>query len=164
MKTLHLLRHAKSAWDQPGLSDRERPLNKRGRRDAPRMGEALSGVLQPVEIAVSPARRAQETLQGLCRGWPALAEYTHRTEEQLYSFSVADLAGFIRGAQDSVPCLWLVGHNPALTDLINDLDDEARLANLPTAGYARLSLDIRAWPELEPGCGRVEQLLFPRQL
>ncbi|MEH6636907.1 MAG: histidine phosphatase family protein, partial [Halioglobus sp.] len=62
MKTLHLLRHAKSSWDHPGLSDRERPLNKRGERDAPLMGKALSGEMSPMNIAVSPARRAQLTL------------------------------------------------------------------------------------------------------
>ena len=64
MKTLHLLRHAKSAWDQPGLSDRDRGLNKRGRRDAPRMGAALANLVGPHSIAVSPAQRAQLTLQG----------------------------------------------------------------------------------------------------
>ena len=68
MKTLHLLRHAKSAWDQPHLSDRERGLNKRGRRDAPRIGEMLAQRLAPMSIAVSPARRAQLTLEGLCTG------------------------------------------------------------------------------------------------
>ena len=74
MKTLHLLRHAKSAWDQPGLADRQRGLNKRGKRDAPRMGAALAAMIPPQSVAVSPAKRAQLTLDGLCAGWPALAD------------------------------------------------------------------------------------------
>ena len=84
MKTLHLLRHAKSAWDEPNLSDRERGLNRRGRRDAPRMGAALAGQLPVMSVAVSPARRAQLTQKGLYAGWPALAEVRHFTEEDLY--------------------------------------------------------------------------------
>ena len=70
MKTLHLLRHAKSSWDEPWANDRERGLNKRGRRDAPRMGRALCAELQPMPVFVSPARRAQLTLEGVCETWP----------------------------------------------------------------------------------------------
>ncbi len=103
MKTLHLLRHAKSAWDQPGLSDRERPLNKRGRRDAPRMGRALASRLQPMSIAVSPARRARLTLDGLCSGWPALEEVRHHSDEALYTFSGEDLLDWISGQDDAAP-------------------------------------------------------------
>ena len=66
MKTLHLLRHAKSSWNEPYRSDRERGLNKRGRRDAPRMGMALANSVDPLAVCVSPARRAQLTLEGVC--------------------------------------------------------------------------------------------------
>ena len=164
MKTLHLLRHAKSAWDQPGLSDRERPLNKRGRRDAPRMGEALAKMIEPLPVAASPARRAQLTLGRLCDGWPELSALTHRTEEALYTFSVDQLLEFIRAQDDGLAALFLIGHNPALTDLVNSLGRGDYLPNLPTAGYARLVLEIDVWRELSSGCGRVEQLLFPKQL
>ncbi len=164
MKTLHLLRHAKSAWDQPRLSDRERPLNKRGRRDAPRMGAALSAQLTPQSIAVSPARRAQLTLEGLCAGWPALADCRHFTEEDLYTFDSQDLLDWIAAQADRHQSLFLIGHNPALTELVNTLAGNARLDNLPTAGYARLSLNIGSWSELDVQCGRLEQTLFPREL
>ncbi len=164
MKTLHLLRHAKSAWDQPGLSDRERPLNRRGQRDAPRMGEALAGRLQPMEIAVSPARRAQLTLEGLCDGWPALGIIPHETEEDLYSFSERDLCDWIAAQDDSRDALFLIGHNPALTDLVNALCGAHCLDNLPTAGYAELTLRIDHWRELGHGCATLEFSLFPRQL
>lgn len=167
MKTLHLLRHAKSAWDQPGLMDRERELNKRGQRDAPRMGTALSHRIPAVPIICSPARRAQLTLAGLCSTWPELAAMKHETQEQLYSFDYRDLLhGLSRGfgAKPEPAQLFLIGHNPAFTDLINVLAPTASLDNLPTAGYARLTLEIDCWGDLQHGCGRLEETLFPKQL
>ncbi len=164
MKTLHLLRHAKSAWDDPGLSDRERPLNKRGKRDAPRMGAALARRLSPMSIAVSPARRARLTLDGLCSGWPALADVLHHTEEELYTFNDRDLFDWIARQDDVHPALFLIGHNPAMTDLVNLLTGTYSLDNLPTAGYAELSLGIESWADLEPGCAALDCTLFPKQL
>ena len=72
MKSLYLLRHAKSSWDNPGLSDIDRPLNPRGERDAPRMGKALGARLQPMMFHVSPAERAQSTFRNLQLHWPDL--------------------------------------------------------------------------------------------
>lgn len=164
MKTLHLLRHAKSAWDQPGLSDRERGLNKRGQKNAPRMGVALSQLLAPISTAVSPARRAQLTLEGLCLGWPALAEMSHRTEEALYTFSSGDLFEWISVQSDDSSALFIIAHNPALTDLVNALTDHYSLENLPTAGYIELHLQIDQWRDLLQGCAVIQRSLFPRQL
>jgi phosphohistidine phosphatase len=164
MKTLYLLRHAKSAWDQPGLSDRQRPLNKRGRRDAPRMGAALAGLLAPMPVSVSPARRARLTLEGLCDGWPELAEEKHQVEEDLYTFSVDDLVAWIRERDDEPDCLFMLGHNPACTDLVNWLTGAAALDNLPTAGFAQLHLDIDGWDQLQVGCATLARTLFPREL
>jgi phosphohistidine phosphatase len=164
MKTLHLLRHAKSAWNQTGLADRERGLNKRGKRDAPRMGEALSQRLSPMIISVSPARRAQLTLECLCEAWPALAELPHATDEALYTFSAEELFDWLLAQDDEPPSLFIIGHNPALTDLANALSGEEGIANLPTAGYLELSLQIDRWQDLRQGCGLIEYSLFPRQL
>ena len=164
MKTLHLLRHAKSAWDQPGLSDRERGLNKRGRRDAPRMGAALAKRLQPLSVAVSPARRAQLTFEGVCEGWPALADMPHHTEEYLYTFSCGDLLDWIAMQDDGCSALFMLGHNPAFTDLVNTLAGGHLLDNLPTAGYAHLTLDIERWSEVSAECAVLEYSLFPKQL
>lgn len=164
MKTLHLIRHAKSSWDEPLVGDRDRGLNRRGLRDAPRMGRALAKEFAPLAACVSPARRAQLTLAGLCAGWPALEGLPHRTVESLYTFASADLVDFLRSQEDACGSLLLIGHNPALTDLVNELTAEGYLENLPTAAYARLLLDIRDWQELAPGCARLERLLLPRQL
>lgn len=164
MKTLHLMRHAKSAWDEPGLSDRERGLNKRGRRDAARMGAALAERMAPLPVAVSPAVRAQLTLEGLCASWEDLGTLRHRTDEALYTFAAVDLHAWLRARDDAAQALFIIGHNPALTDLANDLCPGEGIANLPTAGYLELSLDIDRWREMRQGCGRVVSSLFPRQL
>lgn len=164
MKTLHLLRHAKSAWDKPDLPDRERGLNKRGRRDAPRMGRALAQRLAPMPVHASPAQRAQLTLRGLVDGWPALGEIAHHTEESLYTFDVNELMNWIARQPPAQSALFIVSHNPALTDLVNELAPDAGLDNLPTAGYAQLTLDIDHWRDLVQGCATLVYTLFPREL
>ena len=164
MKTLHLLRHAKSAWDEPGLADRERGLNRRGQRDAPLMGAALAEFMEPIPAWVSPARRAQLTLEGLCEGWPALGQTLHITEETLYTFASEDLVDWLREADDDRDELFLIGHNPGLTDLVNTLTRTYTLDNLPTAGYAQLSLDMDRWDQLLHCQARLERQLFPKQL
>jgi phosphohistidine phosphatase len=163
-KQLLLLRHAKSAWDNPGTADLDRGLNKRGKRNAPRMGQALSEVLEPGVIHVSPALRAQLTLGGLQDGWPALQGFQHVTDDALYTFEVADLVEWIMSSDDQLERLFLIGHNPAFTDLINWLCGSAVLSNLPTAGFVELRLDVDRWDELEEGCGTVLNRLFPKEL
>lgn len=164
MKILHLMRHAKSSWKQPELADRERGLNKRGKRDAPRMGVALATQLQAPVIDVSPAQRAQLTLAGLCDGWPELAGRQHRTHEALYTFSSGEVFTWIASQDEDRDSLFLIGHNPALTELVNELAGRWCLDNLPTAGYARLSLAIDRWSQLHSSCGELEMALFPKEL
>ncbi|TGD75736.1 phosphoglycerate mutase [Mangrovimicrobium sediminis] len=164
MKTLHLLRHAKSSQDESGLEDRERGLTARGEQDAPRMGAALADELEPMVIVVSAARRAQLTLEGLCAGWPGLGDLEHRTEGALYTFDGDNLQDWLRTQAGAGDSLFLIGHNPAFTDLINQLVGEKAIDNLPTAGYARLQLDIDDWPKLWPGCGTLERVIRPKEL
>jgi phosphohistidine phosphatase len=163
-KELLLLRHAKSSWTEPGVADRDRALNKRGKRNAPQMGRALREVLAPMPIHVSPALRAQLTLGGLKDGWPALQGLAHVTEEALYTFSLDDLVAWISARDDAIDSLFLIGHNPAFTDLINWLCGDTVVPNLPTAGFARLRLDVDSWSELAEGRGVLESSLFPKDL
>lgn len=162
MKSLYLLRHAKSSWDKPSLADRERPLNKRGKRDAPRMGAALRERMTAMPVHLSPARRAQLTLGGLCDNWPELAGEDHITEEDLYTFDVVDLLQWLRAQRGEA--LFIIGHNPAFTDLVNLLAADAQLPNLPTAGFVELELDIENWDDLSSHCGRLRRRLFPKEL
>lgn len=164
MKTLHLLRHAKSSWKNTGLADYERGLNKRGRRNAPAMGQALSQIVAPMPVAASASQRALLTLAGLCAGWPALAEVPHISDEALYTFSSDVLFDWIALRDDQQDALFIIGHNPALTDLVNELVGRHCLDNLPTAGYVRLALSIDHWRDLLQGCAVLEQSLFPKQL
>ena len=163
-KELYLLRHAKSDWDDPSLDDRDRVLNERGRRNAPAMGAALGESMQPMSVRVSPAQRAQLTLAGLQDGWPDLRQCEHQVVEALYTFASGDLVDYIREQDDAEPALFLLGHNPGLTGLVNWVCGETVIANLPTAGFAHLSLDIDSWPELQAGCGRMARSLYPRDL
>jgi phosphohistidine phosphatase len=163
-RTLHLLRHAKSSWSEAALGDRERGLNKRGQRDAPRMGQALSRLLQPLPVCASPARRAQATLEGVMQGWPELASLDHRCEEDLYTFSAGDLLDWLGDQSAEEDSLFLLGHNPALTELCNFLCGKTVIANLPTAGYVGLHLACESWSSLAGGVAVLDQQLFPRDL
>ena len=163
-KELLLLRHAKSSWGDATVSDRERRLNNRGRRNAPMMGRALSELLQPQCVHVSPATRAQLTLGGLQDGWPGLQAMQHVTEEALYTFAMDDIVDWLKGSGQQADSLFLIGHNPALTELTNWLCGDVVLTRLPTAGFVHLSLDIADWAALRPACARLVQRIFPRQL
>jgi phosphohistidine phosphatase len=164
MKTLHLLRYAKSSWASPGIDDHERDLNDRGRRDAPRMGQALAAMIDPQVIHCSSALRARRTLAGLCEGWPELSKRQHITEAALYTFDWRDLLAWLRRHDHGERDCFLIGHNPALTDLCNQLCGRRALDNLPTAGYLQLSLPAEAWDEIAEGTASLEAWQFPRDL
>ena len=164
MKTLHLLRHAKSAWDQANQSDRDRGLNKRGRRDAPRIGAVLAQRMVPIQVHVSVAHRAQLTLKGLCSGWPELSSIDHDTVEDLYTFASEDLCRWVMQQDDKHRALFIISHNPALTDMINTLIGHHCLDNLPTAGYVEMVLPIEHWRDLLQVAAVLQYTVFPREL
>ena len=160
---LHLLRHAKSSWDDGSAADRERGLNNRGRRDAPRMGAALAEYMAPMAIHVSPALRAQLTLGGVCDGWPELSDQPHHTVEELYTFSASEVLDWLR-EHGSGDAMFLIGHNPAFTELVNWFTGRPALDNLPTAGFVHLALDAAEWGDISAGCGELVHYQFPRDL
>ena len=157
------MRHAKSSWSNSEASDRERVLNSRGKKDAPRMGKVLSRHYPAVSPSVSPALRAQLTWAGVCSTWPALASLDYCIEESLYTFSSQDLISWLKKKDGDEP-IFLIGHNPALTDLINYLTQANSISNLPTAGFAYLTLSLYEWSSLEAGVGKLEELVLPRDL
>lgn len=166
MKRLYLLRHAKSDWRDAALSDRDRPLNKRGRRDAPKMGAALARRYAPMAFHVSPAVRAQATFEGLCRGWPGLNRCPWRTEEALYTFDQQTLRVWLSARSNTDTEIALIAHNPALTALINYLVAPGTLANLPTAGWAALTVPIMRWADIDRARAQatLNDTIFPKQL
>lgn len=166
MKTLYLLRHAKSNWGDPSLSDRERPLNARGERDAPRMGAALGERYAPMTFYVSPAERAQATFAGMQSGWPELQIAQGITTAALYTFDYQRLLDWIANRRDDPSSLALIGHNPALTELIHFFVGSRSIDNLPTAGWVQLSIDLTSWAEVNNarGQGKLVYCLLPRTL
>lgn len=162
MKTLYLLRHAKSDWGEGTLSDVERPLNPRGQRDAPQVGQRLAQRFAPFPQFCSCARRASDTLDAVLDNWPAAAALPREQSDSLYTFQAGDLLHWLQQRPASLDGLMLVGHNPALTVLTCLLVGEPVVDNLPTAGFVALSLSIDDWAEAGPGCAALDALLRPK--
>ncbi|MDH3533504.1 MAG: histidine phosphatase family protein [Gammaproteobacteria bacterium] len=144
MKTLTLVRHAKSSWKNTGLRDRDRPLNKRGERDAPMMGKRIvEAGIRPSLIISSPAVRAWSTAKVIAReiGYPA--EFLQR-EDELYLASLDSLLDVVAAQEAGFHNLMLVGHNPGLTDFANFLSP-GLTGNVPTAGVVSVSIDRDDW-------------------
>jgi phosphohistidine phosphatase len=144
MKTLTLLRHAKSSWGDSALSDRERPLNERGERDAPVMGRRIvEAGIRPSMIISSPAVRAWTTARIVAQeiGYPV--EFLQR-ENELYLASLNTLLDVVCAQDNEFNHLMVVGHNPGLTDFANYLSP-GLTNNLPTAGIVSVSLQGDDW-------------------
>lgn len=144
MKTLTLVRHAKSSWQHNDLSDRERPLNKRGERDAPLMGQRIVDAgIRPSLIISSPAVRAWTTAKIIAQeiGYPR--EFLQR-EKSIYLASLDDLLDVLVAQDAEFNNIMLVGHNPGLTTFANYLV-QGTTSNLPTAGVVSVELDQDDW-------------------
>ena len=144
MKTLTLVRHAKSSWHDTNLSDRERPLNKRGVRDAPIMARrAVEAGIRPSLIIASPAVRAWTTAKIFATeiGYPV--EFLQR-EDDIYLASLDRLLDVVASQDAGFNNLMLFGHNPGLTDFANYLSP-GLTNNLPTAGIVSVELDRDDW-------------------
>jgi phosphohistidine phosphatase len=162
MKQLTIVRHAKSSWSEPGLSDFDRPLNRRGERDAPEMGRRLAERgSEPDLIVSSSAARARATAEVLARAIghdPAAVEL----REDLYLASVDQLLRVLRSLPETRDHVLLVAHNPGLTALVNLLSG-IDLENLPTCGVAELDLELDSWSQLRPGAAVRARLDFPKR-
>jgi len=166
MKTLFLLRHAKSSWDDPSVPDHDRPLNDRGRRAAAVMAEQikLRGV-RPEVVLCSTARRAVETLESLGEMFAESADI--HIERGLYLAGVGDLTDRVNELSARVRSIMLIGHNPGMHAFGRALagDDDARIESLrskfPTGALAVLEFDQEEW-DLKPGMGRLQDFVLPR--
>ena len=161
MKQLYLLRHGKSSWDQPRLDDFERPLNKRGHRDAPVMGKVMAGLkLMPDLIITSPAVRAAFNARIVAAeiGFP---ESKLQYDNRVYEASVNMLLKILCAVDQHVNTLLLVGHNPGLTDLVDYLSDK-KIENLQTTGLYGMELGVDNWPDVSEGSGKYILYDFPK--
>jgi phosphohistidine phosphatase len=162
MRTLTLIRHAKSSWKENTLKDFDRPLNKRGQQNAPMMGAILKqqGVSFDL-IVTSPAVRALSTAKLIAQplGYP---EASLVLEPQLYDADVQRLLTVIQGLPDSAVNVALVAHNPGLTGLCNYLSGEA-IENLPTCAVAGITFELDSWVAVWRNSGRLVRYEYPRK-
>ncbi len=163
MKTVFLVRHAKSSWDQSMLDDFDRPLNERGNADAPRMGKLLKKKkIKPDILYSSPAVRALTTAKLISTelGYP---ENKIKTDRQLYHADEETLFNFLRTLSDDYDEVMLFGHNPGITEFANELLGE-NIVNIPTTGVVSGRLAIESWKDAKPGCGTLRFFDSPKML
>jgi phosphohistidine phosphatase len=162
MKILTVVRHAKSSWEFPELTDSDRPLNKRGKNDAPAMGQRLAAkAISPDLIVTSPAKRALKTAK-VVAGELGYPKKKLVIEERVYLADVVELMSILHEIDNSYKDVFLVGHNPGLTDLVNDLMGESIL-NVPTCGVVRAKFNIETWKALGKGTGKLEFFDYPKK-
>jgi len=163
MKTLLALRHAKSSWDDEALDDHERPLNKRGRRDGPRMGELVrEHRLTPDLIISSDAVRAQMTAVAVAEAARYAGDIL--VDRLLYLANPEDILAVLRTVRETnAETVMIVGHNPGLEELVAQLTGEQQ--NLPTAALAQIVLPIDQWRDLNASTrGTLLRLWRPKEL
>lgn len=160
MKTLLLLRHAKSSWKDQTLCDHDRPLNKRGQNDAPRVGEWLSARgLLPDVVFSSTALRAQSTARLMAEK----AGFTKAIElkRELYHADSADFLEALKTFSDEICSALIVGHNPGMEEFLEMLTGQ--LESMPTCALAQIELPIDRWQDINrKSQGRLLQLWRPK--
>jgi phosphohistidine phosphatase len=168
MKSILILRHAKSDWSNPELSDFERPLAKRGLKDAPRMGSVLkNNNCIPDIVLASPARRIKQTVElvtGAC-GYKTTIHW----EESFYGGTHYDLITALKKLPNHFTRPLVVGHNPEVEETIVELlslrkvgSDHGFTIRVPTAGLICLDADIESWSQLKPGRCVLQWFLIPK--
>jgi len=168
MKTVLLLRHAKSDWGQPGLSDFDRPLATRGMNDAPRMGETLDLFnTVPDQILASPAKRAKQTAEIVAQNCGYTGQISWHPD--FYGGGSTDLISALQQLPSTVGRAMLVGHNPTMEETAANLlcgDGEGWASclhiRMPTAALVCLDFDIRRWEDLVPGEATLRWYIIPK--
>ncbi|MGD9172859.1 MAG: histidine phosphatase family protein [Desulfobacterales bacterium] len=162
MKTLYLVRHAKSSWKYPKLDDFERPLNKRGRKNAPFMGRLLQELnVAPDLVISSPANRAAMTARIIAAALDYPLEDI-RYNEAIYEFGEMALIDVVKKIDDAVNQAMVVGHNPATNGLANYIGDQP-VGNIPTCGVFCVELDVSSWENIKAHCGTVKFFEYPKK-
>jgi phosphohistidine phosphatase len=161
MRTLYLLRHAKSSWKDDTLSDFDRPLKGRGRRAAEQMGQVLAEekLTSPLVIS-SPAVRARETTELVLES--AGFKLQPRFDERIYEADVRTLLEVARSIPDSSDTAILVGHNPGFENLLSYFTGDNR--HMSTCALAKIEFDVGRWSEVAEEKGRLELFVTPRDL
>jgi phosphohistidine phosphatase len=159
MKRLFILRHAKSSWTDASLSDFERPLNGRGQKGAPFIGDLMrSRGLDPAVVVSSPAERAKQTSILVRDAGGFSCEL--RFDARIYEASPQRLLEVVSEIDDLKPSAMLVGHNPGIEGFIYYLT--GAMEPMPTAALAVIDLEVEKWNEIVEGSGKVEVVIRPK--
>lgn len=162
MKTLLIMRHAKSSWDEIGLRDSERPLNKRGKRDAPAMGALLrERNFRLDRIVSSPAVRALCTAEAVAEQMQYSSEAIVQ-ENRLYEASAIQLLMVVYSWDDAWNTVLMVGHNPGLTQFVNQLTGMG-VDNVPTAGIVTIKYAVEQWRDIGNVKGQIHSFEYPKK-
>ncbi len=162
MKELFIVRHAKSSWNQPELADIDRPLNKRGKKNAPQMGRRLANRnVLPDLLLSSPAKRSISTAKKIATEI-GFSKSKIQTDTLFLHTSVDEIIHRLRLVSDDVNSLMIFGHNPGLTDLANFLTG-GNIYNIPTCGVVALQFDIEHWEQIDAGKGKIVFFDYPKK-
>jgi len=162
-RTLTLIRHAKSSWGDPSFTDFERPLNKRGLADAPKVGSALKDAgLVFDRILCSDAKRAQQTLSLLRQGID-VADECVESRHDLYCASADYIYSCITDQSSNISNLALIGHNPGMEEIANSLASEV-VGDMSTCCVVVMNFDCDDWAGVPESGGSIQLILKPRDL
>ncbi len=162
IRRLTLVRHAKSSWDYAELSDFERPLNARGRRDAPAMAKRLAAELErPLRLVSSPALRAITTAHAFAEAL-GLVHTAIRVEPRIYEATRGSLFGVVQEQDDADMHVLLFGHNPGFSELAQLLAP-CPFSEMPTCAVATLAFELPHWRDLQPRAGTLLRYEFPKK-
>jgi phosphohistidine phosphatase len=149
MKTLYMVRHAKSSWGDFTTPDFDRPLNERGKKDAPVMAERLKNKNPGISVFISsPAKRAMKTCKAFCKEY-GYDENNIVFKEELYHASVDTFYKVISNIAEEHPSAVIFSHNPGITEFVNSLNTEVKLDNMPTCGIYGVSAEAEHWADFK---------------
>jgi phosphohistidine phosphatase len=159
MKKLYLIRHAKSSWKDMTLKDFDRPLNSRGKQNAPFMGNILKERnISPDLILSSPAKRAKKTAKIIAN----MIEYPHKItyDKKIYDYHFDELDEIVHSIDDKYDSVFLVGHNPSLNIFVDDY--VGFLDNIPTCGIVAIEFDVRKWKKISAKKAKIDFFIYPK--
>jgi phosphohistidine phosphatase len=163
MRTLYLIRHAKSSWDNPGLRDFDRPLNDRGQREAPKMAELLAETgCRPDLLVSSPAKRALTTARVFARQFQ-IPEAQIQQQPDIYEAHPRDILKIVSALPASAHTALIFGHNPTFTDVANVFSN-VWIDNVPTCGIVHIESSAPTWDAVYEGNSRVIGCYFPKEV
>lgn len=160
MKTLYMIRHAKSSWKHD-VSDRERPLNKRGFKSAEAVSEYLVDKIETPQLLVSSNANRALTTANYFKNSFNIADENFKIDASMYDFSGRDVMRIIKGCDDTIDRLMLFGHNHAFTSIVNMLGNKY-IENVPTCGFVMIQFETEHWNDIVNG--KTVKTVFPKEI